>query len=60
LGLGSRANFLPGLLSGGEQQRVAIARTARDRNKAIVIVSHDARLKEVADRVLWMEDGRIA
>jgi len=23
-----------------------------------VIVSHDERLREVADRVLWLEDGR--
>ena len=23
----------------------------------MVIVSHDGRLKEIADRVLWMEDG---
>jgi putative ABC transport system ATP-binding protein len=24
-----------------------------------VIVSHDERLREVADRVLWLEDGRL-
>ena len=26
--------------------------------RSIVIVSHDDRLREVADRVLWLEDGR--
>jgi putative ABC transport system ATP-binding protein len=25
--------------------------------RAVVIVSHDSRLREVADRVLWLEDG---
>jgi putative ABC transport system ATP-binding protein len=24
----------------------------------VIIVSHDSRLKEIADRVLWLEDGR--
>gem|GEM_PF-5215693 len=26
-------------------------------DRAVVIVSHDSRLEEVADRVLWLEDG---
>jgi len=30
---------------------------ADDDGRAVVIVSHDARLREVADRVLWLEDG---
>jgi putative ABC transport system ATP-binding protein len=38
-----------------------IARLLRDLAKtdgrSILIVSHDARLREVADRVLWLEDG---
>ena len=25
----------------------------------MVIVSHDERLREIADRVLWLEDGRL-
>jgi putative ABC transport system ATP-binding protein len=29
-----------------------------DRGDSIVIVSHDARLRDIADRVLWLEDGR--
>ena len=31
---------------------------ATEQGRAVVIVSHDARLKEIADRVLWLEDGR--
>ena len=31
---------------------------AKDEGATVVIVSHDERLREVADRVLWLEDGR--
>lgn len=31
---------------------------AKEQNRSVVIVSHDQRLREVADRVLWLEDGR--
>lgn len=90
VGLGHRAAARPLNLSGGEQQRVAVARAlandppvlladeptanldaSRGRDLArllrqladadqrcVVIVSHDDRLREVADRVLWLEDGR--
>ncbi len=34
-----------------------LRRLATDDGRSVVIVSHDARLKEVADRVLWLEDG---
>jgi putative ABC transport system ATP-binding protein len=34
-----------------------LQRTARDDNRSVVIVSHDPRLKDIADRVLWLEDG---
>lgn len=30
---------------------------ATEQNRAVVMVSHDIRLKEVADRILWLEDG---
>jgi putative ABC transport system ATP-binding protein len=30
---------------------------ADDGGRSIIIVSHDTRLKEIADRVLWLEDG---
>ena len=28
-------------------------------DRAVIAVSHDQRIREVADRVLWLEDGRI-
>jgi putative ABC transport system ATP-binding protein len=31
---------------------------AKEQRRAIVIVSHDQRIKEIADRVLWLEDGQ--
>jgi len=31
---------------------------AREQDRSVVIVSHDARIKDIADRVLWLEDGR--
>jgi putative ABC transport system ATP-binding protein len=90
LGLGERLNFLPEKLSGGEKQRVSIARAlindptliladeptanldskigheivqllrriAREQDLSIVIVSHDDRIKVIADRILWLEDGQ--
>ena len=89
LGLSQRLHFRPDKLSGGEKQRVSIARAlandpaviladeptanldskigheiarllkraATDEHRSVVIVSHDPRLKDIADRVLWLEDG---
>jgi putative ABC transport system ATP-binding protein len=34
-----------------------LRRLATDERRTVVIVSHDDRLREVADRVLWLEDG---
>lgn len=33
--------------------------TASEEGRAVVIVSHDTRLKDIADRVLWLADGRL-
>ena len=33
---------------------------ATEDGRSVVIVSHDSRLKEIADRILWLEDGRFA
>lgn len=30
---------------------------AREQGRSIVIVSHDQRIQDIADRVLWLEDG---
>jgi len=91
LGLEERLTNLPRDLSGGEKQRVSIARalisdpsiiladeptanldsktgqevmrllcgTACEEGQAIVVVSHDQRIKDIATRILWMEDGKI-
>ncbi len=34
-----------------------LQRAAKEQGRSVVIVSHDTRLKEIADRVLWLEDG---
>ena len=31
---------------------------ATEQRRSVVIVSHDTRLRDIADRVLWLEDGR--
>ncbi|WP_340198715.1 ABC transporter ATP-binding protein [Ascidiimonas sp. W6] len=91
LGIAHRQNHKPGNLSGGEQQRVAVARALINRpsvifadepsgnldsesaenlhqlffelrntfNQTFVIVTHNKKLAEMADRKLVMEDGKI-
>ncbi len=91
-GLGNRLGFRARDLSGGEKQRVSIARAlansprviladeptanldskngravmdvlreiAESGDRAVLAVSHDQRIREVADRVLWLEDGHLA
>lgn len=91
LGLSDRIDALPEELSGGEKQRVAVARAlvrnpvlvladeptaslddvsatavkeclsdaARLSASAVLLVTHDARLFEIADRVLRLSDGAL-
>ncbi len=91
VGLHHRRDSLPNQLSGGEQQRTAVARALVSHPKivfadeptgnldeqnanqvmqllldlrqqvgsALVVVTHDAALAEMADRVITMHDGRI-
>jgi putative ABC transport system ATP-binding protein len=35
-----------------------VSLTAKEENRSVVIVSHDERIKDIADRVLWLEDGQ--
>ena len=42
---------------GAETMRL-LRELAKQVRTTVVIVSHDQRLREVADRVLWLEDGR--
>ncbi|HEU5277733.1 MAG TPA: ATP-binding cassette domain-containing protein, partial [Gaiellaceae bacterium] len=42
---------------GAETMRV-LRELAKEEGTTVVIVSHDERLREVADRVLWLEDGK--
>jgi len=90
LGLAERATFRPRELSGGEKQRVAVARAlandppvlladeptgsldsragqeviellhdaAHVMGKAVLVVSHDPRIRPFADQIVTIEDGR--
>ena len=43
---------------GAETMRL-LRRLAKEEGTTVVIVSHDERLRAVADRVLWLEDGQL-
>jgi len=43
---------------GAETMRL-LRRLATEEQTTVLIVSHDERLREIADRVLWLEDGRL-
>ena len=91
VGLGERLHNFPAQLSGGEQQRVSIARAVaknpklllcdeptgaldyatgknilrllhdlcKQRNKLVVVVTHNQALKDMADKVLIIKNGQI-
>ena len=92
VGLGERMNNFPAQLSGGEQQRVSIARAiaknpkillcdeptgaldyetgknilrilhnmCKEENKTVIVVTHNAAIKEMADRVIYIKNGIIS
>ena len=35
-----------------------LRRIAKEQGRSVVIVSHDQRIRDIADRVLWLEDGQ--
>ncbi len=43
----------------GQEVLMILHDIARDQDCAIVLVSHDPQIEEVADRLLWLEDGEI-
>ncbi len=43
----------------GQEVTMILHDVARDDAAAVLIVTHDPRVEEVADRVLWLEDGRL-
>lgn len=45
--------------TGREIMELLCCGLGRDEGRAIVIVTHDHRLRQIADRVLWLEDGRL-
>lgn len=91
VGLEDRINNFPSELSGGEQQRVSIARAIvknptlllcdeptgaldsktgkkiiellkqvnKDKDKIVVVVTHNAEIAKIADRVIKISDGKI-
>ena len=43
--------------SNGRDIARLLRRLATEEHRTVVIVSHDTRLREIADRTLWLEDG---
>jgi putative ABC transport system ATP-binding protein len=44
--------------SHGHEAMRLLRRIAVEEHRSVVIVSHDERIKDIADRVLWLEDGQ--
>ncbi|MBI4336321.1 MAG: ATP-binding cassette domain-containing protein [Chloroflexi bacterium] len=43
----------------GHEVMMILHDIARDEGRTVIIVTHDPRLEDVADRILWLEDGKI-
>ncbi|MBI2854828.1 MAG: ATP-binding cassette domain-containing protein [Chloroflexi bacterium] len=43
----------------GHEVMMILHDIARDEGRTVLIVTHDPRLEDVADRILWLEDGRL-
>jgi putative ABC transport system ATP-binding protein len=43
----------------GQEVMMILHDIARDEGCAVVMVTHDPRVEEIADRVLWLEDGAL-
>lgn len=44
----------------GQEVMMILHDIARDSGVGVLIVTHDPRIEEIADRVLWLEDGQLA
>lgn len=42
----------------GHETMRLLREIAKNRGRSVVIVSHDQRIRDIADRVLWLEDGQ--
>lgn len=42
----------------GHETMRLLREIAKTRGRSVVIVSHDQRIRDIADRVLWLEDGQ--
>ncbi len=43
----------------GQDVLMVLHDIARDEGRAVLIVTHDRRVEDVADRILWLEDGHL-
>lgn len=43
----------------GREVMELLRRVAKEESKTLVIVSHDQRIKDIADSVVWLEDGKL-
>ena len=42
----------------GRETMRLLREIAKNRGRSVIIVSHDQRIRDIADRVLWLEDGQ--
>ncbi|MEJ2130420.1 MAG: ATP-binding cassette domain-containing protein [Gammaproteobacteria bacterium] len=43
----------------GQEVMMILYDVARDEGRSVVLVTHDPRVEDVADRILWLEDGAL-
>jgi len=43
----------------GQEVMMLLHDVARDNGVSVLIVTHDPRVEDIADRILWLEDGKI-
>ena len=75
VGLGDRLDNFPAQLSGGEQQRVSIARAlaknpkailkllqnmCRERGMTVIVITHNQALAPMADRLIHIKNGQVS